>query len=81
MLTNLTISNQLDLQLLEDMGIVQDVSVREKKHSLRTVGFTIIASIRMRKMAQAWAGNKKVHESLLKKLDGMKRAKQRALGR
>lgn len=55
------------------MGITPDISFREKKHSLKTVGLTIIAAVRMRKMQQAWAGNKKLHESLVRKLEGMRR--------
>ena len=74
-------SNKADLQLLEEMGITPDVSFREKKHSLRTVGFTVIACMRMQKMQQAWAGNKKLHESLLKKLDGMKRRQGKTVAR
>lgn len=59
--------------MLEEMGITPDYSFREKKHSLRTVGLAVIASVRMQKMSQAWAGNKKLHETILKKLEGMKR--------
>ena len=54
------------------MGITPDYSFREKKHSLRSVGLAVVASIRMQKMAQAWAGNKKLHETLMKKLESMK---------
>lgn len=61
------------------MGITPDVSVREKKHSLKTVGLTVLACIRVRKMQLAWAGNKKLHESLLRKLEGLKKTKK--LGR
>ncbi|KAF2155184.1 hypothetical protein K461DRAFT_276378 [Myriangium duriaei CBS 260.36] len=58
--------------MLEEMGITPDVSVREKRPSLKAAGHAIIATIRMRKMQQAWAGSKKLHESLLKKLESMK---------
>lgn len=63
------------------MGITPDVSVRHKKHSLRTVGLAVLASVRIRKMQQAWAGNKKLHESLLKKLEGMKRRQGKTVAR
>ena len=59
--------------MLEEMGITPDMTIREKKPTLRTVGWTVIATLRMQKMQQAWAGNKKLHESLLKKLEGMKK--------
>ena len=52
------------------------MSFREKKHSLKTVGLTVIAFVRMQKMQQAWAGNKKLHESLVRKLEMMKKKQQ-----
>lgn len=59
------------------MGITPDISFRQKKHSLKTVGLTVIACVRMQKMQQAWAGSKKLHETLIKKLDAMKRKQGR----
>ena len=67
------ISNKLDLKLLEEIGLTPDISFRQKKHSLRTVGLSIVACVRMQKMREAWAGSKKLQESLLRKLEGMKR--------
>lgn len=61
--------------MLEEMGITPDVTVREKRPSLRAAGLAVVATIRMRKMQQAWAGNKKLHESLLRKLESMKTKK------
>ncbi|PNS21382.1 Spindle pole body protein pcp1 [Sphaceloma murrayae] len=63
--------NKADLKMLEEMGITPDLTVRERRPSLKAAGQAIIATIRMRKMQQAWAGNKKLHESLLKKLETM----------
>lgn len=63
------------------MGITPDQSFRQKKHSLRTVGWVVIASVRMKKMQEAWAGNKKLHESLLKKLDSMRRRQGKTIAR
>ncbi len=63
------------------MGITPDVSVREKKHSLKTVGLAVLGCVRMRNMAQAWAGNQKLHESLLKKLEVMKRRQGKTVAR
>jgi hypothetical protein len=74
-------SNAADLRLLEDIGITPDATIREKKPSLRTVGFAVIASLRMRKMQEAWAGNKKVQEALVRKFEGMRRgSKGKSLG-
>ena len=74
-------SNQADLNLLEEMGITPDRSFRQKKHSLRTVGFTVVACLRMQKLQQSWAGSKQLQETLLKKLDGMKRKQARTVAR
>ena len=63
------------------MGITPDISFHEKKRSLRTVGFTIIACLRMQRMQKEWAGNKKLHESLLRKLEGLKRKQGKVVGR
>ena len=63
---------------MEEMGITPDITIREKKHSLRTVGFTVIACLRMQKMQQSWAGNKKLQETLLKKLEGLKKRQAKA---
>lgn len=52
------------------------MSFREKKHSLRTVGLAVVASVRMRKMAESWAPQKKLNEVLLKKLEGMRRERK-----
>ena len=54
------------------MGITPDITIRERKHSLKTVGLTVVACLRMRRMMQAWAGNKRLQESLLKKLENMR---------
>lgn len=42
-----------------------------KRPSLRTVSFAIMASCRMRKMSDEWAGQKKVREALGRKFEGM----------
>lgn len=55
------------------MGITPDISFRQRKHSLKTVGLTIVACVRMQKLQQAWAGSKRVQESLVRKLEGMRR--------
>ena len=63
------------------MGITPDISVREKKHSLKTVGLAVLGCVRMRRMQQAWAGNKKLHESLLRKLEGLKKRQGKTVAR
>ena len=68
-------SNKVDLQLLEEMGIRPDVPVREKKLSLKTVGLAVLASVRMQRMRAEWAEKERVHESLIKKLEAMRRKK------
>lgn len=71
--TNKINSNKADLKLLQEMGIKPNRPVQEHKPTLKTVGTMIIATIRMRKMQEAWAGNKKLHETLMKKLEGMRK--------
>ena len=66
-------SNKADLKLLEEMGVTPKTKTREQKPSLRSVAYMVMATVRMRKMQEAWAGNKKLHETLMKKLDGMRR--------
>lgn len=65
-------SNKADLKLLEDMGITPDHSVREKKRSLKTVGWAVVACLRMKNMQEAWAGNQRLQESLVRKLEAMR---------
>lgn len=54
------------------MGITPDITIRERKHSVKSVGLTVVACLRMRKMMEGWAGNKRLQESLLKKLEGVR---------
>jgi hypothetical protein len=63
------------------MGITPDITIREKKHSLKTVGLAVLGCVRMRRMQLAWAGNKKLHESLLRKLEGMKKRQRKTVAR
>jgi len=61
------------------MGITPDITVREKRPSLKTAGLAVVACVRMQRMQQAWAGSKKLQESLLRKLDAMKRRQGSAM--
>ena len=63
------------------MGITPDISIRQKKHSLKSVGLAVLASVRMRRLQQDWASSKKLHESLLRKLEGMKRKQGKTVAR
>lgn len=69
-------SNKADLRLLEDMGITPGPATRQKRVSLKSVALGVIATIRMQKKSAAWAGHRRVQESLLKKLEGMKGSKK-----
>ncbi|KAG8629839.1 hypothetical protein KVT40_001458 [Elsinoe batatas] len=51
--------NQADLRMLEEMGITPDVAVREKRPSLKAAGYAVVAMVRMKRMKEAWAGEKK----------------------
>lgn len=55
------------------MGITPDVSIHTKKPTLKAAGLAVMAAIRMRKLADAWAVNRKVHAQLVKTLEGMRR--------
>jgi len=63
--------------MLEDMGITPDQSFREKRHSLKSVGLVVIAGLRMKRMSGEWAASRKLHESLMKRLEGMRRQGRR----
>ncbi|KAF4556296.1 putative spindle pole body protein pcp1 [Elsinoe fawcettii] len=52
--------NKADLRILEEMGITPDLNVRERRPSLKAAGHAVIATIRMKKMQEAWAGNQKL---------------------
>ena len=68
--------NQSDLKLLEEMGISPDISIREKRPSLRTVGLAVVAGLRMRRLGKEWAGSRKVHGEIVRKLEGMRGRKR-----
>lgn len=66
---NMHYSNKADLRLLEEMGLTPDESFRQKKTSIRAVGWAIIATQRMQKMRTDWASHKQLQDSLLRKLN------------
>jgi hypothetical protein len=77
---NICNSTTNNVNMIAEMGITPEVSFREKKPSIRTVAFAIISTIRMQKMKQEWDQHKKIHESLVKKLESMKRGQRRSDG-
>jgi len=85
---NTVFSNQIDLNLLAEMGISQPeasprlrlgdsvrskaASIRDSRRpSLRVLGFAVIASVRMKKMSEKWAEQRKIKEALAKKMQVM----------
>ncbi|KAF6235547.1 hypothetical protein HO173_006230 [Letharia columbiana] len=84
--------NQIDLNLLSDMGITPSPSsprlrlgdslrgklgkTEQTRLSLRAVGFMVMASCRMTRMSKEWAGQRRVRDALSKKLEGMMEAKK-----
>jgi hypothetical protein len=66
-------SNKEDLRLIEEMGITPDISYRSRKHSLKTIGLAVMAAVRMQKLSEQWAGQKRVHAQLVQKVEAMRR--------
>lgn len=59
--------NQIDLRLLERMGITPDTQRPKKRPSLRAVADMVIATVRMRNGVKVWRNAKQLKESLLVK--------------
>jgi hypothetical protein len=62
------------------MGITPDVTVHDRRPKLKSAAIAVIAAIRMQKMADGWAQNKKIHEQLKAKLEGMRRNNGKSTG-
>lgn len=56
------------------MGITPDTTLRPEKPSLKRVGLAILATIRMRRGAEAWAKSRKIHDRLAGKVKEMRRS-------
>ncbi len=85
-------SNQIDLNLLSEMGITlapssprlrlgdslrgKIGSTERKRLSLRAVGFAVVASCRMKRMSGEWAAQRRVRDALGRKLEGMMEGKK-----
>lgn len=51
--------------MLEEMGIIPDRSIREKRPSLKSVAYVVMASLRMKRLKEEWANSLKVKEKLM----------------
>ena len=51
--------------MLEDMGIIPDRSIRERKPSLKSVVYLVIAALRMKHLKDKWAGQVKVKQKFV----------------
>ena len=69
-------SNKADLQLLQEMGVTPDVSVREKKVSLKTVMLGVLAMVKMRRRAEGWQESKALQEVLVRQMKKQRMASQ-----
>jgi len=49
-------SNKIDLDILAEMGIAPDQTIRQRvlHPTLKTVGMMVLATIRMRKLREEW---------------------------
>jgi hypothetical protein len=62
------------------MGITPDITVHERRPKLKSAALAVIATLRMQKLSDAWAVNKKVHDQLKQKLEAMRRQSGRKSG-
>ncbi|EMD68941.1 hypothetical protein COCSADRAFT_278465 [Bipolaris sorokiniana ND90Pr] len=62
------------------MGITPDVTIHDRRPTLKSAALAVIAAFRMQKFADDWAQNRKIHEQLKAKLEGMRRNSRRAVG-
>lgn len=62
------------------MGITPDITIHERRPRLKSAALAVIAAIRMQKMSEGWAVNKKIHDQLKQKLEAMRRQSGRNKG-
>lgn len=55
------------------MGITPDLTVHERRPKLKSAALAVVAALRMQKLADGWKVNRKIHEQLKAKLEGMRR--------
>jgi hypothetical protein len=55
------------------MGITPDVTIHERRPKLKSAALAVIAALRMQKLSEGWAQNRKIHDQLKQKLESMRR--------
>lgn len=55
------------------MGITPDITIHQRRPRLKSAALAVIAAIRMQRMSEAWAQNKRIQEQLRAKLENMRR--------
>lgn len=61
--------------MIEEMGITPDRSFHERRPSLRSVVFMVMAAGRISKREKEWRGQVRVKEGLVRCLEGLKKGK------
>ena len=67
--------------MIEEMGITPDRAIREKRHTIRTVGLMCIFVQRVRRLSGQWAEKKEVQKSIVRKFESMRSGRQRKSAR
>jgi hypothetical protein len=62
------------------MGITPDITIHERRPKLKSAALAVIAALRMQKMSEGWAQNRKIHDQLKQKLESMRRQSGRKSG-
>jgi hypothetical protein len=62
-------SNQADLNLISEIGITPDRTIRDRRPTFRTLVQMVIFCARTKKLAGVWKEKKKIQESLVRKLE------------
>jgi hypothetical protein len=62
------------------MGITPDITIHEHRPKLKSAALAVIAALRMQKLSEGWAENRKIHEQLKQKLASMRRQSGRKSG-
>ncbi|KAK6363005.1 hypothetical protein TWF730_000454 [Orbilia blumenaviensis] len=71
-----TACNQLQRQMVEEMGIFVDRRSRQKKPKLKTVALAVLSIQRMKILSGQWAVNKELKASLVKSLEKVRPTKR-----
>lgn len=62
------------------MGITPDITVHQRRPKLKSAALVVIAALRMQKLSEGWAQNRKTHDQLKQKLESMRRQTGRKNG-